>query len=258
MKLLIAIVQDEDASKLISTLMNEGYGVTKLATTGGFLRAGNTTLLLEKLNEGAVAIWSSGAAGDVNPRMMNQIYYPCPVWGEQRTYYVQNYEVAEVMLKMLFARHLDDIKQTLSAIDSFAEEAELEGGIIEWSETPARDFVKDENGGTQIVTGDGVAPARVRVHGFRLGEVMFMGINGELYASLGAAMKDASPMKNTVLITHDSTPAGGSYIFDDFTLTSGQRECPGPIPALAATRFLPGYLKESLSGHAKSVAEKLL
>ena len=46
MKLIIAIVQDEDASRLISTLMNEGHSVTKLATTGGFLRAGNTTLLL--------------------------------------------------------------------------------------------------------------------------------------------------------------------------------------------------------------------
>jgi uncharacterized protein YaaQ len=46
MKLIIAIVQDEDASRLVSSLMNEGYGVTKLATTGGFLRAGNTTLLV--------------------------------------------------------------------------------------------------------------------------------------------------------------------------------------------------------------------
>ena len=46
MKLIIAIVQDEDASRLVSNLMNEGYGVTKLATTGGFLRAGNTTLLV--------------------------------------------------------------------------------------------------------------------------------------------------------------------------------------------------------------------
>jgi Uncharacterized protein conserved in bacteria len=45
-KLIIAVVQDEDAQKLISTLMNEGFGVTKLATTGGFLRAGNTTLLI--------------------------------------------------------------------------------------------------------------------------------------------------------------------------------------------------------------------
>lgn len=46
MKLIIAIVQDEDASRLVSSLMNDGYGVTKLATTGGFLRAGNTTLLI--------------------------------------------------------------------------------------------------------------------------------------------------------------------------------------------------------------------
>jgi uncharacterized protein YaaQ len=46
MKLIVAIVQDEDASRLVSKLMNEGFGVTKLATTGGFLRAGNTTLLV--------------------------------------------------------------------------------------------------------------------------------------------------------------------------------------------------------------------
>lgn len=46
MKLVIAIIQDEDANRLVSELMNDGYGVTKLATTGGFLRAGNTTLLV--------------------------------------------------------------------------------------------------------------------------------------------------------------------------------------------------------------------
>lgn len=46
MKLIIAIVQDEDSGRLISGLMEKGLGVTKLATTGGFLRAGNTTLLI--------------------------------------------------------------------------------------------------------------------------------------------------------------------------------------------------------------------
>ena len=46
MKLIIAIVQDEDAGRLIGGLMSEGFSVTKLATTGGFLRAGNTTLLM--------------------------------------------------------------------------------------------------------------------------------------------------------------------------------------------------------------------
>lgn len=55
MKLLIAIIHDEDAPELLSTLTENGYGVTKLATTGGFLKAGNTTLLIgvekEKVEE---------------------------------------------------------------------------------------------------------------------------------------------------------------------------------------------------------------
>ena len=46
MKLVIAIVQDEDAGRLVSKLMNEGFSVTKLATTGGFLLAGNTTFII--------------------------------------------------------------------------------------------------------------------------------------------------------------------------------------------------------------------
>ena len=45
MKLIVAIVQDEDAGRVVSALMDKGFGVSKLATTGGFLRAGNTTLI---------------------------------------------------------------------------------------------------------------------------------------------------------------------------------------------------------------------
>lgn len=46
MKLVIAIVQDDDAANVVGKLTKEGFRVTKLATTGGFLRAGNTTLLV--------------------------------------------------------------------------------------------------------------------------------------------------------------------------------------------------------------------
>lgn len=45
MKLIVAIIHDEDAHDLISALSETKIGVTKLASTGGFLRAGNTTLL---------------------------------------------------------------------------------------------------------------------------------------------------------------------------------------------------------------------
>ena len=46
MKLVIAIVQDEDAPRLVDRLMKNRFGVTKLASTGGFLKSGNTTLLI--------------------------------------------------------------------------------------------------------------------------------------------------------------------------------------------------------------------
>lgn len=46
MKLVVAIVQDQDAGSLIVDLTDKEYRVTKLASTGGFLKAGNTTLLI--------------------------------------------------------------------------------------------------------------------------------------------------------------------------------------------------------------------
>ena len=40
------MVQDEDSEAAVHTLNEHGYRVTKMATTGGFLRRGNTTLII--------------------------------------------------------------------------------------------------------------------------------------------------------------------------------------------------------------------
>ncbi|HIS70050.1 MAG TPA: cyclic-di-AMP receptor [Candidatus Gallacutalibacter stercoravium] len=45
MKLVLAIVSNDDSSMVSTALTREGFHVTKLATTGGFLMAGNTTFL---------------------------------------------------------------------------------------------------------------------------------------------------------------------------------------------------------------------
>lgn len=45
MKLILAIVSNDDSGAVSSALTREGYSVTKLATTGGFLMAGNTTFI---------------------------------------------------------------------------------------------------------------------------------------------------------------------------------------------------------------------
>jgi uncharacterized protein YaaQ len=46
MRLIVAVIQDKDAIKLIEALLMKGYRATKLASTGGFLKEGNTTLLV--------------------------------------------------------------------------------------------------------------------------------------------------------------------------------------------------------------------
>lgn len=45
MKLVLAIVKDEEAFDIMNKLNLEGFIVTKLASTGGFLKVGNTTLI---------------------------------------------------------------------------------------------------------------------------------------------------------------------------------------------------------------------
>lgn len=46
MKLVFAIVNNEDGNVVIKELNRAGFSVTKMSSTGGFLRAGNTTLLV--------------------------------------------------------------------------------------------------------------------------------------------------------------------------------------------------------------------
>ncbi|MBP1737259.1 MAG: transcriptional regulator [Oscillospiraceae bacterium] len=46
MKLVLSIVNHDDAGDVIKALAKNGFSSTRLATTGGFLMAGNVTLLV--------------------------------------------------------------------------------------------------------------------------------------------------------------------------------------------------------------------
>ena len=46
MKLIIAITRDEDSKIITETLIAEDYRVTQIASTGGFLRRGMTTMMI--------------------------------------------------------------------------------------------------------------------------------------------------------------------------------------------------------------------
>lgn len=85
MKLLIVIVNKDDSNKVSDELMNNGFIITKLSTTGGFLRSGNTTMIMgveEHRLEEALAIIKSNCQKrtmDVpvsSPEFVSEIFMP--------------------------------------------------------------------------------------------------------------------------------------------------------------------------------------
>jgi uncharacterized protein YaaQ len=51
MKLMIVILSDSDAETALHSLIELDFRVTRVASTGGFLRRGNTTLLIGTAGE---------------------------------------------------------------------------------------------------------------------------------------------------------------------------------------------------------------
>ena len=56
MKLIFAVIRDEDAGKAVKKLNENRFSVTKLMSTGGFLRSGNTTLMIGIDDENVEAV----------------------------------------------------------------------------------------------------------------------------------------------------------------------------------------------------------
>ena len=67
MKLIFAVVHDDDTNKAVRHLNEKRYRVTKLSSTGGFLRKGNTTLMIgveEKTGGGNHSVPAGGSFHD--------------------------------------------------------------------------------------------------------------------------------------------------------------------------------------------------
>ena len=51
MKLILAVVQHQDAGRLVDALTAQKFRVTRISSEGGFLREGNVTLMLNIADE---------------------------------------------------------------------------------------------------------------------------------------------------------------------------------------------------------------
>lgn len=189
---------------------------------------GNVSRMIEENYPGCVALWTSGAAGDVNPVMMNEIFYPDPKTGAQTAYNLPAGEQAPVMmLKVLATRHYADVVRVLDGIDCREESATV-CGMVQWAEMPSK----------------GETPYQIRVHLMKLGQIALWGVSGELFSSLGKAVTQALSGGTHLIVNHDaSLMANTGYIYDDETLERDREET---LPGRRNNEILPGYAKDAL------------
>ena len=69
MKLILAVVRDIDTESILNILFPHGFRVTRLASTGGFLRRGSTTLMIgvDEGRENEVIELLKNAVGEPDP-----------------------------------------------------------------------------------------------------------------------------------------------------------------------------------------------
>ncbi len=100
MKLILAIISTDDTKACISALNKASFHVTRLATTGGFLSSGNTTLIIgceDKEVEKAIEIIGNesqrrkeAVPSTISTDMSNLVSYPIEVEVGGATIFVLN------------------------------------------------------------------------------------------------------------------------------------------------------------------------
>jgi hypothetical protein len=239
----------DDSGKVIATFTNYavhnvamflndcGNGKSEISADIG----GNISKYLEDEYKDSVSVWSSGAAGDLNPVLMGQILYPDPRTGWPVEQMIVDIKDSELILNCMIGRLLADTREALAGIEFYSDAVDI-NGVINYANTPLNPAAWEEPEGGSHST------YNIRLHLLQIGNIALIGINGELYSSLGKVLIESSPFKHTVVINHECSlvPGNPGYILDDETVLRCQKADAAKIPGGARFRGLPGYIVPAL------------
>ena len=186
---------------------------------------------LEEQNEGAVAMFLMGAAGDQNPLFGNEFFTPSIETGEKETTQQGSIEVLNWMGKLLYHDTVEAIKN----IKTETGNANL-------------DF---EYGTTTIPSVDG-GDYEMSLQVMRIGNVALVGFPGEMFNEIGVNAIEASPMENTLWVNLVWTREGqktGYHSTDVITAEGGQG---------GNKNYLPGYIQDAMTDLTKELVAKSL
>lgn len=197
--------------------------------------AGVVSNYMETAYPGCVAMWCSGAAGDINPMMQNELYYPDPVTGEPVTHRMSNGDCKD-FVTYLAANHYDDIRRAIPNIACNNTDVPI-SACVEWSRTPG-------------VEGD----YEVRLQMMKLGSLILMGGSGEFFSAYTEILRNILPEKDVVMINHVcSLCVNSGYIFDNRTLNAPEVDLPG----LRSNNMVQGNFEPSFIEHALHMYEMI-
>ena len=204
---------------------------------------GNISRLLEKRYPGTAAVWSSGAAGNINPLVNSFGTYLDPETNELTDFILDG--CGEKILNYVVAEQFQAVMKALNSIRYYSDDGRITGKIS-WSKTPGYKITPYEGTGWPTPTDDVEKEGFViRVQMLRVGDIMIIGMGGELFNSYAEELKAISPLKNTVIINHNcSLITNAGYILDDDAVERNyniQPKRPG-----RPTSIVPGYIKQSL------------
>lgn len=218
---------------------------------------GNVSQMLERRFPGTVALWCSGAAGDVAPLRPSVRVKPGLVETAQSYAWRQQYEI----LKRLSVAHYGGVMLALNQLSEPLACPAVRAGIA-WTQTPGRQVIREEIGGrptVRFVTGPEVEPYRIRLHFVLLGDLLIMGVAGELYSDYARQLREHFPEYRVLVINHDASGLwDANYIMDDDTwnriakLPPEENTIPGAPP-----RYEAGYIGPAILEAAERMLQEL-
>ena len=197
---------------------------------------GTTSKYIEdSFDDGIVALWSSGAAGDQNP-----------------IYYQQTYDLREIRIEEYASRGIDisnsmppggqgldrtdptviklmnqqkqmivsmgqflgeEVMHVMRGMDRMASDIEIDGRY-EIASCPGRNRLDSGRAGIEGRYED-AAPVEIRLGLLRLGDIMIGAVNAEVFNLIAQRLKQESPYTHTMMATLTNGSARSGYIPND-------------------------------------------
>jgi len=240
-KTLAIVKLIDEEGRLIAALLNHPTHATccylmqdadHIRKTSGNFNSIACDFVEQHYGNGAVCLWTSGAAGNQNPLLSHGLQYEYPDGWTSAVDYPDG--VGFMQMELMGRTHGADAVKGIDSINAYSDEMQIchyrRSAYLPSQKRVDGDHMAFRMGGrgtdrSSISFGqipapsegpemaDGDEPVELRMQLILLGDIAIIGMNAEPYCEIGRDIKAASPFKNTFVVTHTDTKKAG-YILD--------------------------------------------